>query len=392
MPPDDLLSDRFLRDLQVNLGPALGPWLLAMVAAAALTAVLIVLGPRLGFVAYPGRERDIHTRPTPLLGGVALYAGFAAAALVFLGPDPSLLGVLGLGGAAVAIYALDDRLGMPAPAKLGVQVALAVAAVEVFGLRIDALNLGTLSVRDLGLFVLPVTVAWIVGMQNTINLLDGVDGLAAGVVAIVAVVLMISVFGRPEGLPTGQQRQVLVLTAGLAGACVGFLLFNFHPARIFMGDAGSQFLGLALALLSILSVAKVAAAAALVVPLLALAVPIADTAWAIVRRRRRGVSITHADSRHIHHHLLDFGLSQRETCLLFYGATGILGALGLSLLGHRRTVAAAVVLMVVILSTLLGERLRLWNRRVPVPGGRLIRLFLEGKTGSSADSPEVRIS
>ena len=258
-----------------------------------------------------------------------------------------------------------------------VNVGLALAAVEIFGMHIDFLSLGVLRIHNLGLLILPITVLWIIGMQNTVNLLDGVDGLAAGVVGIVAVILMIAAAGR-LGVPG--QREVLVLCGILAATCVGFLVFNFHPARIFMGDSGSQFLGTALALLSILGVAKVTVAAALLVPVLALAIPIADTAWAIVRRRRDGLSVGHADSEHVHHRLLNFGLTQPETCVVFYGATGILGAIGLAVYGHKRILAAAIVFMVVIISTLLGERLQLWNRRLPVPGGRILRLVLEGRT------------
>src|SRR6202011_212087 len=135
-------------------------------------------------------------------------------------------------------------------------------------------------------------------------------------VAIVALLLLVAAANRPD--PGG----VMILGAALAGACVGFLLFNFHPARIFMGDSGSQFLGLALALLSIVGVAKVAVAAALLMPVLALSIPILDTGLAIVRRRRQGVSIARGDSMHIHHRLLDFRLTQRQTCLLFYCSTG----------------------------------------------------------------------
>jgi UDP-GlcNAc:undecaprenyl-phosphate GlcNAc-1-phosphate transferase len=176
------------------------------------------------------------------------------------------------------------------------------------------------------------------------------------------------------------QREVLILCGIRAATCAGFLVFNFHPARIFMGDSGSQFLGTALALLSILGVAKVTVAAALLVPVLALAIPIVDTGWAIVRRRRNGLSVAHADSEHVHHQLLSFGLTQPETCIVFYGATAILGAVGLAVYGHRRILAAAIVFIVVIISTLLGERLQLWDRRVPVPGGRILRLVLEGRT------------
>jgi UDP-GlcNAc:undecaprenyl-phosphate/decaprenyl-phosphate GlcNAc-1-phosphate transferase len=373
IPQEQFFSPDFLRQLQANLVPALLPAATALVAAAILTALAIMLAPRLGFISYPHRERDIHDRPTARLGGPALYLAFAVAGFVFLPHDLKHMGLLLLTGLATFVFLIDDRKGLPAWVKLAVQAALAVAAVKVFGYEIDYLYLPVLHIPNLGLLVLPLTVLWILGMQNTVNLLDGVDGLAAGVVAIVALLLLVAAANRPD--PGG----VMILGAALAGACVGFLLFNFHPARIFMGDSGSQFLGLALALLSIVGVAKVAVAAALLMPLLALGIPIADTGLSIIRRRRQGLSIAQADSLHIHHRLLNFGLTQPQTCLLFYCATGILGSVGLMFFGHRRIVAVAIVLMIVVLSAGLGERLRISRRRVPVPFGRVFRLLLEGR-------------
>ena len=373
IPQEQFFSPDFLRQLQANLVPALLPAATALVAAAILTALAIMLAPRLGFISYPHRERDIHDRPTARLGGPALYLAFAAAGFVFLPHDLKHMGLLLLTGLATFVFLIDDRKGLPAWVKLAVQAALAVAAVKVFGYEIDYLYLPVLHIPNLGLLVLPLTVLWILGMQNTVNLLDGVDGLAAGVVAIVALLLLVAAANRPD--PGG----VMILGAALAGACVGFLLFNFHPARIFMGDSGSQFLGLALALLSIVGVAKVAVAAALLMPLLALGIPIADTGLSIIRRHRQGLSIAQADSLHIHHRLLNFGLTQPQTCLLFYCATGILGSVGLMFFGHRRIVAVAIVLMIVVLSAGLGERLRISRRRVPVPFGRVFRLLLEGR-------------
>src|SRR2546428_558229 len=149
--------------------------------------------------------------------------------------------------------------------------------------------------------------------------MDGVDGLAAGVVAIVAATLLLAAINRGE-------TDIVILSGALIGACVGFLFFNWHPARVFMGDSGSNFLGFTLAALSVLSVAKGAVVFALIVPVLALAIPIFDTVWAILRRRMRGRSIAAPDTGHLHHRLLDFGLSPRETALVFYFGTAIFAA------------------------------------------------------------------
>jgi UDP-GlcNAc:undecaprenyl-phosphate GlcNAc-1-phosphate transferase len=177
----------------------------------------------------------------------------------------------------------------------------------------------------------------------------------------------------------GRQPEVVALAAALAGACAAFLVFNFNPARIFMGDSGAYWLGLALALLSVAGVAKVAIAAAIAVPVLAMGIPIADTALSIVRRRRNGQSFHQPDAKHIHHLLLQAGLTQRQTCILFYCASGILGAAGLTVFGHRKILAVVIVLMVVVLSTVLGERLRTSGPRLQVPFGRVVRELLVGR-------------
>ena len=372
--PSAFFSTQFLTTAAGNLLPALFPFLLACATTIVLVPVAILAGRRLGIVAQPG-GRHIHAMPTPKLGGIALYAGFAFAVAVYVPFDRQAAGLMLVAGLAAAIFVLDDRYQMPATMKLTAEVALALLAMLAFGYAITYLTLPAGGVIHIGLLALPLTLLWLLGMQNTVNLLDGVDGLAAGVVGIVAVVLAIAAVTR-------QQYQVTLMAFALAGACLGFLAFNFHPASIFMGDSGSQFLGLALGLLSILGVAKVAVAFALVVPLLALAVPILDTAWAIVRRRRQRLSIAHADTRHIHHQLLDFGLDQRQTCLVFYGATGILGALGLMIFGHKRILAVAIVIVIVGLSTVLGEWLEGQPWRLPAPGLR--RLLAAGESDVAA--------
>jgi len=371
--PDQFFSWQFLQVVASNLAPGLGPGLVALVASVVLTAATILVARRVGFVAHPNRERDIHTRPIPYGGGVAMFAAFALACVLFLRGDSTvnLPGLLLLCGVTAALYTIDDHRGIHPLVKLALQALIAVAAVQLFGFRIQFILLPLVQIHNLGLLILPVTVFWILGMQNTVNLLDGVDGLAAGVVAVTAVVLLVASAGR--------QPEVVVLAAALAGVCVGFLVFNFNPARIFMGDSGAYWLGLALALLSVAGVAKVAIAAAVAVPLLAMAIPIADTALSIVRRRLNGQKAFHADAKHIHHLLLQAGLTQRQTCILFYCASGILGAVGLTVFGHRKILAVAIVLMVVVLSTALGERLRMAGARIQVPFGTVVRELLVGR-------------
>ena len=366
-PSEDFFSGRTLQQVATNLQPAVGPALVALAACALLTPAAIWTARRAGFLAYP-RDRDIHSKPIPYGGGLAMFVAFAVACLAFLRHDPNVPGLLVLCGVTTAVFVIDDQWGIPALIKLGIQAAIAVAAVKVFGFEIHfVLALPFLQIHNLGLLILPITVLWILGMQNAANLLDGVDGLAAGVIGVTAVVLLVALAGR--------QQDVVVLSAVLVGVCAGFLLFNFHPARIFMGDSGAYFLGLAVALLSVVGVAKVAVA----VPLLAMGIPIVDTAVAIVRRRRNGKAAFGADKEHIHHRLLGLGLTQRQTCLLLYCASGILGAIGLTALGHRRILAVVIVLIIVVLSTTLGERLRTSGQRIPLPFGRAMRELLVGR-------------
>jgi UDP-GlcNAc:undecaprenyl-phosphate GlcNAc-1-phosphate transferase len=361
--PEEFISRAFLEQILAHLGPAVLPFALAAGLVAALTPIAIVLSRRLGVIAHPDPKRRIHIKPTPLLGGSALYLAFAASVLFALNPGFQMAGLLTVTGLAAAFFIVDDRFRLPAWAKLLAETLLAVLAIVGFGYLITFISLPGGGIVQLGWVAVPLTLFWLLGMQNTINLLDGVDGLAAGVVGIVAVVLMVAAASR-------DQRDVVLMSAALAGACAGFLLFNFHPARIFMGDSGSHFLGIALGMLSIIGVAKIAVAFALAVPLLALAIPILDTLLAIIRRRRRRVSIAHADTRHIHHQLLDFGLTQPQTCLLFYGATGILGAFALMLFGHRRILSVAIVMLLVAISTVAGDRLQKMKWTLPDLGLR----------------------
>jgi len=155
---------------------------------------------------------------------------------------------------------------------------------------------------------------------------------------------------------------IVILAGCLIGACIGFLIFNWHPARIFMGDTGSNFLGFTIAGLSVLSTAKVAVVFSLLVPILALTIPILDTGWAILRRRVRGQSIATPDAEHLHHRLLDYGLSPRETALVFYFGTAIFAALGLAIYGHKKVLLGAIILLVLGIVVIMGRRFQRISR------------------------------
>jgi UDP-GlcNAc:undecaprenyl-phosphate GlcNAc-1-phosphate transferase len=355
----DFFSGSVLESLTEHLLPGLWTFLAAALVCIVATPVAIWLSRRFGVLAQPG-GRHSHAQPTPLLGGLAMWVAFAFAALVFVPRDAGTIGAVIVSGLAMAILIVDDKRGMRPLVKLGVQVGVALVAVLVFGTQIKFFSLPGGHVVQLGLLIAPVSVFWLAGMQNTVNFLDGADGLAAGVVAIVALILM---------LAAGQLHQVEVVQLGgaLAGCCAGFLLFNFPPAKIFMGDSGAHFLGVALGMISILGVAKVAVAFALAAPALALALPIADTGWAILRRRRQGRSVAAADRLHLHHRLQSFGLDGRQTCFVFYAASLLLGGLGLTLFGHGRILAVVLIAAAILTSTVAADLLQHAGWRIDVP-------------------------
>ncbi|HXI95074.1 MAG TPA: MraY family glycosyltransferase [Candidatus Acidoferrum sp.] len=355
----DFFGGGALDGLRDHLLPGLWPLLVAFAVCALVVPLAIRLSHRTGLIAEPG-GRHAHANPTPLLGGLAMYVGFAAAVLIFLPGYAYTPGVLVVSGLATGLLIIDDRRSMSPWAKFGIQVFLSLLAVVVFGVEIKFVSLPGNHLVQLGLLVTPVSMFWLLGMQNTVNFLDGVDGLAAGVIFIVALILI---------LAAGELKDIDVvkLSGALAGTCAGFLLFNFHPARIFMGDSGAHFLGIALGMISILGVAKVAVAFALAVPGIALAVPIADTAWAILRRRRSKTSVAAADLAHLHHRLQSFGLDARQTCYVFYAASALLGALGLTLFGHGRVLAVVMVVTVALVSTVVADLLQHTGWRMPAP-------------------------
>jgi UDP-GlcNAc:undecaprenyl-phosphate/decaprenyl-phosphate GlcNAc-1-phosphate transferase len=355
----DFFGGGALLSLRDHLLPGLWPMLVAFAVCALAVPLAIRLSHRAGVIAEPG-GRHAHALPTPLLGGLAMYVGFAAAVLIFLPHYGFTTGVLVVSGLAAGLLIIDDRRSVHPLVKLGVQVLLAFLAVKAFNVEIDYVGLPGNHIFHLGWLIAPVSVFWLLGMQNTVNFLDGVDGLAAGVIFIVALVLM---------LAAGELKDIDVvrLSGALAGTCAGFLLFNFHPAKIFMGDSGSHFLGIALGMISMLGVAKVAVAFALAVPVIALALPIADTAWAILRRRRQKASVATGDRLHLHHRLQSFGLDPRQTCYVFYAASALFGALGLTLFGHGRVLAVVVVVTIALTSTVVADLLQHAGWRIPAP-------------------------
>ena len=332
--------------LIAGIGTALGPIVTVFLGAALLSIVLTPLVRRLALryriVDRPGARR-VHVTPIPRSGGLGVAAAFLGIAGGFLivnerigliAVPPSLrpldIVALLLGGAvAAALGAIDDLLDLRARWQILGQVGLATGAVAL-GVGVDFVNnpFGAGVIAFPALAAAAFTIFWIVGMINSINWIDGLDGLSSGVAIIAAVTLgLISLSTRVN------QPLIAVLCFVLAGALLGFLRWNFHPASIFAGTSGVQFVGYTLAVLAILGTAKVAVA------LLVLGVPILDTFWIIVRRLSQRRSPFSPDRQHIHHRLLDLGLSHRQTVLVIYGLCTGLAILALILTGASQLYA-----------------------------------------------------
>jgi UDP-GlcNAc:undecaprenyl-phosphate GlcNAc-1-phosphate transferase len=292
-----------------------------VIAGFALSFVLTPVARRaathFGILAHPVGGR-IHLVPTPLMGGVAVYCAFAASTLLFLPLGGPVRGVLFGGLAAVTVGVLDERVGLPPLLHLAGQVGAAAIAVVCGVGVLKTLSIPTASLTAPG-WHLPValgaviTLVWIVGMMNTVNFLDGLDGLATGVGALAAVLLAAWAAEKSHlYIPSMTHHEDLILPLALAGTLVGFLPYNWHRAKIFLGDSGAMFLGLALATLSIVGPAKLATA------LLVLLIPVLDVAWAIVRRQFRGRSFLSGDKEHVYHRMMQLGLSHTTTVLLLY--------------------------------------------------------------------------
>lgn len=293
----------------------IGAFLLAFAATFVLTPCVKKIAIKAGAIDRPD-ERKVHKTPVPRLGGLAIYLSFLLGILLFAELNRPVLGLVLGASFIVLIGIIDDIYQLPAKAKLAGQIAGAL----IFALfdpanTIDFLtNPFTGKMFTIGIFVLPVTVFWVVGITNTINLIDGLDGLAAGVSFIASITLMIF------ALQVHQEATTLI-TALVAGAALGFLQHNFNPAKIFMGDTGSMFLGFVLAAISVQGTMKSAATIALVVPLLTLGLPIMDTSIAILRRLVKGKPIFKPDKGHLHHRLLAQGLTQKQAVLTLYAVS-----------------------------------------------------------------------
>jgi UDP-GlcNAc:undecaprenyl-phosphate GlcNAc-1-phosphate transferase len=317
----------------------------AAVLSLALTPALRDAALRRGWLDRPDGRRKLHAAAVPPIGGVAvlpaLAGGFALALLLpgvdwpVADPGASAVHLLVATAAVVAVGLLDDIYSVRPAVKLLVQAAAGFYLYgHGYGVGVISNPLGEPFV--LGGLSLPFTVLWVVGLSNAFNLIDGLDGLAAGVGFFATCVVFIFA-------ALNERWEIAVFSAALAGALLGFLRFNFSPASVFLGDSGSLSIGFLLAALSLRGSSKSSTAVAVVAPLLALGFPILDTALAMLRRVMAGRSIMEADADHIHHRMLRMGLRPRQAVMLLYAVTALFGAMAvLAMTGHANAVGFAV--------------------------------------------------
>ncbi|TJX13392.1 undecaprenyl/decaprenyl-phosphate alpha-N-acetylglucosaminyl 1-phosphate transferase [Tissierella creatinini] len=320
------------------------PFIIAIIISLILTPLIRKFAFKIGAIDIPKDERRVHKEPMPLMGGLAIYFAVVITSLIFIPIDKTLISVL-VGGTIILISGMiDDRKGMSPKLKLLFQIVagLVLIAGDVkvdfftnpFTINNDLIYLNWLSI--------PITLFWVVGITNTLNLIDGLDGLAAGVAMISA--LSLTFVAEKFGYTT-----VILISAIVAGSTLGFLPFNFNPAKIFMGDTGALFLGFMLAAVSIEGVMKSVATIAFIVPIIILGVPIFDTTFAIFRRLLSGRSIMSADKGHLHHRLLARGFSQKKTVLILYAISAAFGifAVLVAKANSKQAVYLSVIMFVV---------------------------------------------
>ncbi len=316
--------------------------LVAFLISFAATPVVIGIAKKIKAIDVPKDNRRIHKKPIPLIGGLAIFYGFLISVLCFCVIDEAVIGIV-LGALLIVITGIiDDKYSLPAKVKLLMQIVAAVIVIA-FGVEMRYFeNPFTNEYVTLGWLSIPITIIWIVGVTNAVNLTDGLDGLAAGISTIASLSLLILILFTDN-------INLAIMTAALAGAAFGFLPYNFNPAKIFMGDTGSMFLGYMLACISVQGLMKTYTIISFALPILVLGLPIFDTLFAIVRRVVTGRSIMSPDRGHLHHRLLDMGFSQRQTVAILYTLTAILCLTALVIFLKDALRGAVLVVAVVVI-------------------------------------------
>lgn len=341
------------------------PLIVAGLISLVFTPAAIWIAPKIGAMDIPKDNRRVHSRPMPRFGGIAIFAGMMISWTIFAGETPGIHGAMAGTAIIYILGAVDDLKNIRPLVKFSGQV-FAAAVAFALGLRIEFItnyfNGGNMIFGDAACFL--ITILWLVAITNAVNLIDGLDGLAAGIAAISALCLAYVAYIHGQYLST-------IAMMVVAGAAIGFLPFNFNPAKIFMGDGGSQVLGFAIAAVSIMGAVKSATLVVVLIPALVLGLPIFDTLMAIIRRTARHQSLGTADKEHLHHKILKAGFGQRRAVLLMYSVSGIMGII--AVLYSRQLYVECIGLLaiaIMIVGVILTDT---GNNKVSIRGMRLIR-------------------
>ncbi|MBD2863618.1 MraY family glycosyltransferase [Paenibacillus oceani] len=349
---------------------------IGFIAACVLAVILTPAVKRFAFfvgaVDKPN-QRKVHTRIMPRLGGLAVFLAFVGAFFVIAPMTDDLnwrvASALLIGGSMIVLVgALDDRFDLSPKTKLLVEILAALVIVFYGDIQIDLVNLPFGTEFETKWLSAPLTIFWIVGVTNAVNLIDGLDGLAAGVSGIAngTMLVMAIMMGNVT---------VILFSALLLGSIIGFLFYNFHPAKIFMGDSGALFLGFCLATLSVLGF-KQATLVSFIVPILILGVPLSDTFFAIVRRKVNKLPISVADKNHLHHCLLQMGFGHRKTVLVIYGISIFFGLCAVLMSQTSQWVALVFVAVILFVLQLGAEAIGIVSKgKRPV-----LNLFLRARS------------
>lgn len=333
---------------------------IALIFSMFLTPLVRKLALKFGIIEK-SNPRKPHKKVITCLGGVAIYAGFVIslllASFVFLRNLDSffLRNLVGLFSGATIIVVLgliDDTHGTTALQKIGLQVVAALVTSVIFDIKITYLILPALGKIDFGILSIPITLIWVIGLTNALNWVDGLDGLAAGITSIACVSLLVI------GWRGGELVSAVIITA-LMGASLGFLKYNFYPAKILMGDTGSNFLGFVLANVAIMGSLKSAAVLSLMIPILIMGVPIFDTLFSVWRRVRLSKNPITPDTDHLHYRLIKLGLTHRQTVLVIYGVSGVLSLCAIFLQRSATLTSLAIVVFVIGILAMVMWRLNL---------------------------------
>lgn len=350
--------------------PNMAMWLKIVLSAALSFAISLAMTPQvkrfaeeIGAMDVPKDERRVHNHPIPRMGGLAIFMGFLASILIFSEMDTKIMGMFIGATIIVGMGAVDDIVSLNAWVKLGVQIVAALVVIRC-GVVFDAISnpnvLSDTMTISVGWLAIPLTLLWIVGCTNAVNLIDGLDGLAVGVSAISSLtMLVVSLFVSEPG--------VAVVLGALTGACLGFIPYNLNPAKMFMGDVGSQFLGFVLAVMSMIGLFKLHTLITFLVPLMALAVPLADTTFAFCRRIIHGQSPFHADKGHFHHRLLAMGLNQKQAVAVLYGISAVLGLLAVLIAGASGVVKIVCIVIAFLIAISVWMMIFLKNPNLRKP-------------------------